>query len=251
MIVLIFIVGLVFGSFLNVVIYRLPKGESIVWPGSRCPSCSQSISIYDNIPLISYMLLKGRCRHCNASIHWRYPLVEGLTALCGVALYLRYGLTNPFWVYGVLMLFLISLSFIDLDHGLLLNKLTIPGFILGFILIVVLQIERWHIALLGAVFGGGILFVIGLIGKFFFRKDSLGMGDIKLLVMIGVYVGFPDVTLCLFFGIIVAAITILIGMIRKKLRFGDVIPFGPFIAIGTLVYLLWGDAIIHSYLSQF
>ena len=155
MIALVVIVGLIIGSFLNVVIYRLPKGQSIVWPGSRCPACSKPIAPWDNIPLISYLLLKGRCRHCRTTIPWRYPLVEGLTALCSVALYIRYeGFTDQFWVFAVLTLFLIPLSFIDLDYGILPNKLTIPGFILGFLLIFMLQIEHWTIALLGAFSGG-------------------------------------------------------------------------------------------------
>ena len=249
MIAIVFIVGLIFGSFLNVVIHRIPQDQSIVWPGSRCPNCSKPIPPYDNIPLISYIMLRGRCRHCQASISWRYPLVEGLTGVCLLALFLRYGFDPQFWVYGVLTLFLIPLSFIDLDHGILPNKLTIPGFILGLLLGILLQIESWYNVLFGALFGGGIMILISLLGKLLFKKESLGMGDVKLLVMIGVYVGFPWVAVCLFFGIFVAAVIILICILRKKLSFGNTVPFGPFIAIGTFVFLLWGESLVRAYLS--
>jgi leader peptidase (prepilin peptidase)/N-methyltransferase len=151
----------------------------------------------------------------------------------------------------MLTLFLIPLSFIDLDHGVLPNKLTVPGFILGFFLGMILQIEAWTSIAIGALFGGGIMFLISLMGKMLFHKESLGMGDVKLLVMIGVYVGFPWIAVCLFFGIFFAALVILISVLRKKLRFGNTIPFGPFIAIGTLVFLLWGDIIVRKYLSLF
>jgi leader peptidase (prepilin peptidase)/N-methyltransferase len=251
MLTLVLIIGLILGSFLNVVIHRLPQGQSIVWPGSRCPSCLNLIRPYDNIPIVSYILLGGRCRFCQASISWRYPLIEGLTAICLGALYLRYDLSGQFWVYGMLTLFLIPLSFIDLDHGILPNKLTIPGFILGLFLGMILQIEAWTSIAIGALFGGGIMFLISLMGKMLFHKESLGMGDVKLLVMIGVYVGFPWIGVCLFFGILIAALVILISVLRKKLRFGNTIPFGPFIAIGTLVFLLWGDIIVRTYLSLF
>jgi leader peptidase (prepilin peptidase)/N-methyltransferase len=152
--------------------------------------------------------------------------------------------------YGVLTLFLIPISFIDLEKGLILNKLTIPCFILGVPLILGLQVETWKHVLLGAIGGGVIVLLIAGFGKLLFKRESMGMGDVKLLVIIGAYVGFPDVALCLFYGIVVAALVILGGMILKKLRRGDVIPFGPFIAVGTLVYLLWGESILRWYAEQ-
>jgi leader peptidase (prepilin peptidase)/N-methyltransferase len=243
--------GLIFGSFFNVLIYRMPRGLSIVRPGSHCTSCGRPIKFYDNIPVLSYLLLKGRCRSCHASISWRYPAVELLTALCLVSISLRYGWSVQTIAYGVLVLFLIPISFIDIDNGLILNRLTIPGFILGLILVVRLQIEIWYMAVLGALFGGFLILTISLFGKLLFRKESMGMGDLKLLVMIGVYVGFPNTALCLFYGVLAASLFIFYGIIFKKIRIGDTIPFGPFIAIGTLVHLLFGEFIINSYLGLF
>ncbi|MBN2030875.1 prepilin peptidase [bacterium] len=247
----IFLFGLIFGSFLNVVIYRLQQGLSIVFPGSSCPACKKPIRFYDNIPLLSYILLKGRCRQCGSSISWRYPFVEGLTALCLSALFFKYGLSFQFLNYGILVLFLIPISFIDIDKGLILNKLTIPCFILGVGLVLGFQFETWENSLFGAVGGGGIVWLMGFMGKMLFRKESLGFGDVKLLVTIGVYVGFPEVAICLFLGICIAGIFIFGGLILKKLSFGNTIPFGPFIALGTLVYLIWGPSLVNWYMGLY
>ncbi len=243
--------GLVIGSFLNVVIYRLQRGLSIVYPGSACPSCAKPIRFYDNIPLLSYFLLRGHCRHCGSPISWRYPFVEGLTALCLTGLFFKYGLSVEWIAYGILVLFLIPISFIDIDKGLILNKLTIPCFILGIIFILGFQIETWKNVFFGAVGGGCIVWFIGIIGKIIFHKDSMGFGDVKLLVTIGVYVGFPDVAICLFLGICIAALFIFGGLVLKKIRFGSTIPFGPFIALGTVVYLMWGSSLIQWYLRWY
>ena len=243
--------GLILGSFLNVVIYRLPLGKSIVWPGSFCTSCNASIPFYDNLPVLSFALLKGKCRQCNVSISWRYPLVEMLTALCLALLHLKYGFSGFFFVYSALTILLIPISFIDLDTKLILNKLTVPGFILGVVLVLVLQVETWQNMLLGAFSGGLIIWFVGLLGKLLFRKESMGMGDVKLLIMIGVYVGFPDVALCLFFSVLIAGFFIICGLAIKKLKLGETIPFGPFVALGTLVYLIYGNNILNWYLGLF
>ena len=245
------VLGLILGSFLNVVIHRLPRKLSLIHPGSRCTSCSEPIRFYDNIPLISYAILKGRCRCCGVRIPVQYPLVELLTTLCVVALYIKYDLTGEFVVYAVLTLFLIPISFIDLDKRLILNRLTIPCFFAGIALVLGFNIQSWTRALLGAVSGGIIVLLIAILGKAIFKKESMGMGDVKLLIAIGVYVGFPGVALCLFFGVFVAALLIITGMILGRLRLGDTIPFGPFIAIGTLIYLLWGESLLGWYLTQF
>ena len=245
------IFGLILGSFLNVVIHRLPLKGSLIRPASHCPSCSKAIRFYDNIPLVSYIILRGRCRACGARIPLRYPMVEGLTALLLVLLYIRYGMTGEWVAYSVLVLFLIPISFIDLDKKLILNRLTVPCFILGIVLVLGLHVETWTQALLGAVLGGLIVLLIAAMGKLIFKKESMGMGDVKLLVAIGVYVGFPGVALSLFFGVFIAAVVIVGGMSLRKLRLGDIIPFGPFIALGTLVYLLWGESILNWYMGRF
>jgi leader peptidase (prepilin peptidase)/N-methyltransferase len=250
-IILIIAVSLALGSFLNVVIHRLPKGESIVSPPSRCPSCKKRIRFYDNIPLFSFLILNGKCRSCGAPISWRYPVVEALTALSIMALYAVYGLTSKFAAYGILTLFLIPIGFIDLDTGFIPDKLTIPAFIIGIFFIVAFHLVNWKNALFGALAGGALLVLFMVVGKIFFKKDAMGMGDVKLLVLIGVYVGFPEVWIALFFGAFSASILILIGMARKKIRLQCTLPFGPFIAFGTLVYLLGGETLIQWYLRLF
>lgn len=251
MLYIIIIFGLVLGSFVNVLIHRLPEKQSLIRPGSHCPECGKSIRFYDNIPLLSYLLLRGKCRDCGKSISWRYPFVEMLTALCTVALYLKYGWSVQFLTYTLFVTFLIAISMIDIDRGLILNKLILPGCILGIIFTLVLQVETWSDVLIGGLSGGLIVFIIGWIGKWLFKKDSLGMGDVKLLILIGIYVGFPDVLMCLFFGILAAGIFIITGMALRKIHLGDTIPFGPFIAIGSLTYLLWGEQILRWYAGRF
>ncbi|MBN2414435.1 prepilin peptidase [bacterium] len=249
MVLYVFIMGLVVGSFLNVVICRLPRGESVVFPPSHCPACDARIKLYDNIPLVSYLLLGGKCRSCRARISLRYPLVELLTALAVTALFIKYGTGWDFWRSAVLLLFLVPVAFIDWDTQLVLNKLTLPGFITGALMVLIFQTEMWLRALLGAVSGGLVVLLLAALGKAVFRKDSIGFGDVKLLVLIGVFAGFPDVLICLVFGIFAASIYIVSGMIMKKITMGDIIPFGPFLAIGTLVYFLAGSEVMQWYSS--
>ncbi|MCD6115712.1 prepilin peptidase [bacterium] len=248
---LIIIIGLAFGSFLNVVIYRLPLKRSIVTPGSFCPSCGQPVKFYDNIPVLSYLILKGRCRYCKSRISVRYPLVESLYAVLLIVLFLKFGFSGEFFTYSALTFFLIPISVIDIDRGLILNKLVLPGCILGIILVIILQIETWQSMLYGAAAGGGSAFLIGLLGNFFLKKESMGMGDVKLLILTGIYVGFPGVLLGFFYGVFIAALYIIVRMALKQLKIGETIPFGPFIAIGTLVHILFGKAIILWYLGLF
>ncbi len=247
--VLVIIFGLIIGSFLNVIIYRVPRGISIIRPGSHCQNCKEPIKWYDNIPLISYIILRGRCRHCKSPISWKYPAVELITALSLFLIVFKYRLSSDSLIYTILILFLIPISFIDLERKLILNKLTIPCFILGILLITVLQNERIVNSLIGGVAGGAIILIISVLGRIAFKKESMGMGDMKLLVITGIYVGFPGVLLCLFFGIIVSGIYIFSGMLLKKIKLGDTISFGPFIAIGTLVYLIFGDLMLGWYVG--
>jgi leader peptidase (prepilin peptidase)/N-methyltransferase len=164
-------------------------------------------------------------------------------------LFLKFGATIDFIKYAVMTLFLIPISAIDLERRLILNKLTLPGFILGILLVAIFQFETLINGILGAVSGGGFLLIVGLLGQILLKKDSMGMGDVKLLVMIGIYVGFPDALLSLLFSMFAAAIYIFGGMALRKVKLGDTIPFGPFIAIGTLVFLLLGDFVVAWYLG--
>jgi leader peptidase (prepilin peptidase)/N-methyltransferase len=240
---IIFILGLILGSFFNVVIHRLPREESIVRPRSRCPRCGTPIHFYDNVPLLSYALLKGRCRSCGAPISIQYPLIELGTAIALVAVAIRYGFSEQTLIFGVLILFLIPIAVIDFHTRLILNKLTLPGLIAGTVLICLLAPERWKEIPFGALGGGLILLFFALIGKWVFKKESIGMGDVKLVMMVGAFLGFPEVWIAFYFGAAIAMVYILSGLIFKRIRFGDMIPFGPFIALGTVVFVLWGDSI--------
>lgn len=246
----IFIFGLIFGSFLNVVISRLPKNESLIHPPSHCPNCGNRVRFYDNIPVISYLILRGKCRDCGQTISIQYPLVELVTGLLLLGLYHKYGLTWNFISYTLLTLFLVPIAVIDLYSKLILNKLTVPAFLFGILYVVIFHFENLLNHGLAILVGGGFLLLLAWIGKLCFKKDSMGMGDVKLMMVIGAFMGFPQVLLCLLIGVYIAAVIILIGFITKRITLGDQIPFGPFIALGTLVYLLWGDVLIQWYLTR-
>lgn len=245
-----FVLGLVFGNFLNVVIGRLPNHESLISPSSHCPKCGHPVRFYDNIPVISYLILKGQCRDCKNRISIQYPLVELLTGFIFIGLYHVYSLSWEFLGFSILALFLITIAVIDLHSKLILNKLTIPAFLFGILFITVFQFETLLNHVLAALAAGGFLFLLAWIGKLCFKKDSMGMGDVKLMMVTGIFMGFPHVFLGLLIGIYIAAIIILAGLLLKKIKLGDQIPFGPFIALGTLVYLLWGDTLIQWYLAR-
>jgi len=243
------IFGLIFGSFLNVVIHRLPQKESIVLPGSHCRSCGKSIPYHDNIPVLSFIFLRGKCRFCQAKFSIEYPLIEAFTALMFIAVYLKYGFSAEALVHIVLILFLIPISMIDIHTGLILNKLTISAFGAGVVLILSLQPERWKDIPIGALSGGVLLLLLAVTGKVFFKRESVGMGDVKLLALIGAYLGFPEVIIAFYLGVLLSFLYILVGFATNKIKLGDTFPFGPFIAIGTVVFIMWGDIII-SWISR-
>ncbi|MFO7889273.1 MAG: prepilin peptidase [bacterium] len=244
--ILIVLFGLIIGSFLNVVIYRLPRNVSIVKPRSYCVHCKKKINFYDNIPLISYFLLKGKCRNCKAKISWRYPFVEALTAYLFVVFYLRYGLTEEWFFSAVLVIFLIPISIIDIDKGIIPNKLVFPCLIIGIVLTLLLRFETSLDSLLGAITGGIFFLVLALLGKFLFKKDSIGMGDGKLLVTIGFYTGLAGFLITFFFIGLLSGFFVIIGFIAKKINFGSTIPFGPFIALSTVIVKLLFEGVMVS-----
>lgn len=239
--ILIFVVGAALGSFLNVVIYRLPRGESLLYPPSRCPKCGHKIEFYDNIPILSYILLRGKCRYCGAKISLRYPIVEGLTAILLTFLYLKFGISIAFFKFSLLLLLLMVLSFIDLDLMILPNKITIPGIFTGILLSI--PEEFFVNSLIGAISGylAGLVLYYG--GAFVFRKDAFGGGDVKLLSLIGAFMGIKGLLLSLFLGSIAGSI---VGVSLKKKR----VPFGPFLAIGALIAIFYGKNILSFLFSQ-
>lgn len=243
---IVFILGLIFGSFANVCIYRLPKGKSIISPGSFCPHCNKSIKWYDNIPVISYILLKGKCRYCKKMISPRYLTVELLTGILFFLIYKKFGISSSTPIYIFLTLCLIIISFIDIDTFLISDIIVIPGIFIGIILSFLFpqihdmdKISGVLYSLKGTLLGGGILIFLGFIGKLFFKKDAMGGGDVKLLSMIGAFLGWKSVFLTLFFGSLFGTLISLTLILLGKRKFDDYVPFGPYLALGALISIFF------------
>jgi leader peptidase (prepilin peptidase)/N-methyltransferase len=248
-VVLIFILGLIVGSFSNVCIYRIPRNESIVYPASHCPKCHSNISPKDNIPLLSYILLKGRCRNCKSKISIQYPIVEFLTGFIYLIIYLIYGLSIQTLIYIILASSLIIISFIDLNEQIVPDVISLPGIVLGFIISFFVPYISFVNSALGILAGGGIILIIGLAGSVIFKKEAMGGGDVKLAAMIGAFLGWRYIIISLFLGFFLGAIVGIILILSKIKSREDVVPFGPFIVLGSLITLLWGEKILIWYLG--
>lgn len=245
-----FLMGAAIGSFLNVCIYRIPKGESIIHPRSRCPSCHTPIAWYDNIPLISWLFLRGRCRHCREPISPRYFLVEWITALIFVFLFIEHRWHAGFFISALLASLCIALMFIDWDYQILPDGLTVSGIIIGMVLIPVNPFVRWYDALAGLLIGLGLPLILIWFYWLWRREEGMGLGDVKLLGMIGVFLGVRRLFFVILLGAILGLIGGLILWIRSH-RTGSfarqAIPFGTFLCLATLITLLFGERFIQWY----
>ncbi len=251
---LVFIIGCALGSFLNVVIYRVPKGKSIILPASYCPKCKRAIKPWENIPLLSYIIISGKCVGCGERISLVYPAVEASMGFFAVVLLAHFGWSWNLLLFGAMTATLLALSVIDIKTFRLPNKIVLTGAIIAIALTLLLPNERsFSERFLSMAFGGlvglGLLGLMGLFGKLLFRKDTLGMGDVKLAGMMGLYLG-PWLTggmfiLGVFIGAIVGSAMIIVG--GKK--WGQRIPFGPYLALGGIISLLWGESLWRWYLS--
>ncbi|WP_028309451.1 prepilin peptidase [Desulfitibacter alkalitolerans] len=244
MTLLITILGLVIGSFLNVCIYRIPKGKSVIYKPSNCTSCNTNLEILDLIPLISYILLRGKCRYCGEGIKVRYPLVEILTGGIFLITYLYIGFDVLLIKYLVLFSVLIVATFIDLDHQIIPNKLVFLIFTWGIIWQIFYPELFWYQSIGGAILGGGLLFLAAIISR-----GGMGGGDIKLMFAAGFILGISATALALFLSFLAGSI---IGMVLILLRIKgrkDPIPFGPFLSLGIFIAALWGYEIIKLYLK--
>ena len=248
-ITLIFILGLIVGSFSNVCIYRIPRNESIIYPASHCPNCSTTIKPIDNIPLLSYILLKGRCRNCRNRISLEYPIVEFLTGIIYILIFLMYGLNWQFIVYMILSTALIIIAFIDLNEQIIPDVISLPGIALGLILSFFVPYISFMNSILGAVAGGGIILIIALAGSVIFKKEAMGGGDVKLASMVGAFLGWRYTVISLFFGFFLGALAGVFLILSKIKNKEDLIPFGPFIILGTFISILYGEKIISWYLG--
>ena len=246
-----FILGMTIGSFLNVCIFRIPEGRSIVKPRSSCPHCGVTIPWFWNIPILSFLLLRGRCASCGVKISWRYPLVEALTGGLFALLVFRFGL-QPFVL--VLMLFVaiqVLVSFIDLDHQIIPDVVTLPGIVVGFFCSFIIPWLSWSDSLLGILVGGGSLYLVAIGYALLAKKEGMGGGDIKLLAMIGAFLGWKAILPIVFFASVLGTVVGVPVMFAKKASGKFAIPFGPFLSCAALVYLLWGPSIIRWYLHFF
>jgi leader peptidase (prepilin peptidase)/N-methyltransferase len=246
--IFVLVLGLIIGSFSNVCIYRIPRNESLIRPGSHCPKCNQPIKFYDNIPLVSFIILKGKCRYCKEKISWQYPLVEFLTAVLYLLLFLRYGLQLVTFVYMFFCSALIIITFIDLKENIIPDVLSLPLLLLGFLMSFFLKNLSPINSLLGILAGGGVLLLVAILGSFLFKKEAMGGGDIKLAAMVGAFLGWQLTLLSLFLSFFTGAIIGIVILIKNKGE-SDPIPFGPFIALGTIIALFFGNSIINWYLS--
>lgn len=247
--VFIFILGAVIGSFLNVCIYRLPRGESLFFPSSHCVHCNHRIFWFDNIPFLSYAVLRGRCRFCARPISFRYFVVEFLTALLFLALYIFFGISSKFFVFSALGAALVVSTFIDFEHRVIPDVITIPGIFVGLLMSFLLPSLLGEAkpagaalnSLAGALVGGGIIYAMGFLGELIFRKEAMGGGDVKLMAMIGAFIGWRLALLTFFIAPFFGAIAGIIIKIKEK---KDTIPYGPYISIATVITILWGKKIL-------
>ncbi|HIA14863.1 MAG TPA: prepilin peptidase [Nitrospirales bacterium] len=246
-----FVFGAIVGSFLNVCIHRLPHDMSVVLPASHCPACETPLRAFDNIPFVSFLALRGRCRSCNVKISWRYPLVEGLNGLAYVLDVVRFGLEPATLVYALLLSTLIVVTFIDLDHQIIPNEITFPGMPLGLIAAATVLPISWLDSLIGLLCGGGVLFFVVWISPYIFRREGMGMGDVKLLAMLGAFLGWKATLLTLLLGSFSGAVVGGGLMATKLIKHSEPIPFGPFLALGAVLALFFGGSLIEWYSGFF
>jgi leader peptidase (prepilin peptidase) / N-methyltransferase len=266
------VLGLIVGSFLNVCIYRLPRGESIVFPGSHCPGCSKPLRPYDNIPLFSYLWLRGKCRHCATKISPQYPAVELLTCLAFLGCALRWGPAPPTYVNSLFLSAIVVLVFIDYQHQILPNAITLPGTAAGILLSPfqesafyldppVLSIGGflapgaadsalpWVGSILGALCGGGVLFLVGSTYQALRHRQGLGMGDVKMMAFVGAFLGWRLALLTVFAGSCIGTLAGLFLVLFRGKNLQSKLAFGTFLGAGAAIALFYGVAILRWYLS--
>ncbi len=269
--------GAIIGSFLNVVIHRLPLEESVAFPSSKCPSCSKEIAFYDNVPVLSYVLLGGRCRSCKTSISARYPSVELITALLFIAVTWRTGVTPALPFDLIFVSALVALIFIDAEHMILPNVITYPGMVFALLARLAIpylvgapyfddlpglmngSFDGWPLwaaslggAFIGALIGGGSLWFMGWAWEKLRGVEAMGLGDVKMMFMVGAYLGWRLTILTIFFGVFSGSlIGILLMMRQGKKDLQMLLPFGIFLGIGSILALLVGPQIVEWYAGQF
>lgn len=248
----VFIFGAIVGSFLNVCIYRLPKKLSVVKPRSFCPACSKKIAWYDNIPLVSFAVLMARCRSCRAKIPVRYFLVELITASLGLLLFLAFGMSARFFAYFILTAGLIIATFVDFEIQEIPDEVSILGIVIGLAASLIAPsifgtdsvLASARSSFIGALAGGMSIYLMGFFGEMVFKKEAMGGGDVKLLAMIGAFLGWKLAIFVFFTAPLFGAI---VGVIQKVKYKRETIPYGPYLSLAAVVAVFWGDRIIQLF----
>jgi leader peptidase (prepilin peptidase)/N-methyltransferase len=242
------LLGLALGSFVNVCIYRIPLKKSIIRPPSSCPHCGERVRFYDNIPLISYLLLLGKCRYCRTPLAWHYPAVEAMIGLLSLSLFIRYGLSYQYLLWLLFTSALVAITFIDLRHQIIPDVISLPGIVAGLgASFVPGATVLWHESLIGIIAGGGSLYLVAVVYQRITGKDGMGGGDIKLLAMIGAWMGWRFLPMIIFLSSLVGAVIGLCFLLASGKGLRVRIPFGPFLSLGALVCLFFGPEILNWY----
>lgn len=249
--IFLFIFGAIVGSFLNVCIWRMPRNESIIKPASHCPDCKKYIRWFDNIPVLSFIALGGKCRYCHKKISLRYPLVEFLTAALFVINFLYFGISAKFFVYTALECALIIGTFTDFMHFIIPDEITVGGLAAGLALSFIFpqlyntasHSRAFLLSLSGAVVGAASIYAIGAIGEFIFKKEAMGGGDVKLMAMIGSVLGWKSALLIFFIAPFFGAF---VGIYLKFVKKIDIIPYGPYLSLATVVAIFWGERVLKA-----
>ncbi|OPX38304.1 MAG: prepilin peptidase [Desulfobacteraceae bacterium 4484_190.1] len=238
-----FLFGMIIGSFMNVCIYRIPLKKSIISPPSSCTNCGNKIRFYDNIPLISYLLLSGKCRYCGQRIALIYPAVEILTGLLSFLLFIRYGPSYQYLFFFLFIATLVTISFIDIHHTIIPDVLSISGIVAGW----AVSIIPGHISLvnslIGTIAGGGSLFLVAFIYERITGRPGMGGGDLKLLAMIGAWMGWRPLPLIVLISSLTGTIVGIAFLLIAGKNFRTRIPFGPFLSLGAILYFFFGHQI--------
>ncbi|MDD2321177.1 MAG: prepilin peptidase [Geobacteraceae bacterium] len=241
--------GAAIGSFLNVCIYRIPRAESIVFPSSHCPACGSRIRALDNIPIVSYLLLRGKCRSCASRISWQYPVVEALSGLLTLLLFLKFQLSPTFFVLFIFCMALVVITFIDLEHQIIPDSISLPGIVVGFASSFFLPWLGWKSSLIGIVAGGGSLLLVAYGYQLLTKKEGMGGGDIKLLAMMGAFLGWRSIPFIIFTSSLFGSVVGLSLMAARKKDSQLPIPFGPFLAFGAVLFIFYGRQLIQWYFA--
>lgn len=249
--VIFFVLGALLGSFANVVIYRMPREESVVTPGSHCFACGAPVRWFDNIPIFSWFILRGRCRKCGARFSIRYALVELLMAVLFALSYHYAGISWSLLEYLIFVFGLVVCTFIDLDHMILPDEFTLSGIVIGLVGAALNPDRHFMDAFLGVLFGGGFLWGIAYVYHLMTKREGMGGGDIKLLAWIGALLGWKAIPFVIMTSAIVGSVVGVVASMKQEAGLKTVIPFGPYLALGAVIYLFGGENIAIWYLSLF